>query len=105
MPENVQKDANAPEGLEPTPPEEQMFPLEEIMKAQNTLRGAAKMAPERFPLPFIIGMISDEIQQLREKGRSDDEIAAMISGNSLIKVEAETLQKYYATPEQRQRQR
>ncbi len=98
MAESIHKDTNAPDGLEPTAPEDQMFPLEEIMKAQNTLRGVAHMVPERFPLPFIIGMLSDEIEALRQRGRNDDDIAALISGNSLIKVEAETIRKYYAEP-------
>ena len=102
MPEqNINKNDQAPGGLEPTAPEEQTFPLEEIMKVQSALRSAARMPPERYPLPQIIGMLSDEIESLRKRGHNDTEIATMIGGSSLIKVEAETLQKYYASPEER----
>jgi len=84
-------------------PEEQAYPLEEILKAQGALRSAAKMPPERFPLPYAIGMFSDEIDVLRQKGRPDNEIAAIISGNSVIQVDADCLQRFYVAPQNRQR--
>ena len=99
--QNINKNDQAPEGLEPTSPEEQTFPLEEVMKVQSALRSAARMPPERYPLPQIIGMLSDEIEALRTRGLSDTDIATLIGGNSLIKLEAETLQKFYASPEER----
>ena len=105
MPDEQKREYDSPSPqislTEKTAPEDQAYPLEEVMKAQSVLRSAARMAPERYPLPQIIGMLSDEIQALREKGRSDDEIAAIITGNSLIHVDADCLQRFYATPEQR----
>ncbi len=99
--QTINKNDQAPEGIEPTAPEHQAFPLEEVMKAQSALRSAARMPPERYPLPQIIGMLSDEIEALRTRGLNDTEIATLIGGNSLIKLEAETIGKYYASPEQR----
>ena len=82
---------------------EQRYPLEEALQAQAALRSAARMPPERFPLPEIIGMFSDEIDALRKLGRPDNEIAAIISGSSTMRVSAEEIQKFYATPEDRKK--
>ena len=109
MPEDVKEDRNynsPPPGEPPvaadhTEAEEQSYPLEEAMKAQAALRSAAKMPPERFPLSQIIGMFSDEIEKLRTMGRPDDEIAAIIAGSSTMRVTADEIARFYATPEQR----
>ena len=84
-----------------TKPHEQSYPLEEAMKAQAALRSAARMPPERFPLPQIISMFSDEIEALRNQGRPDDEIAAIIAGSSTMRVTANEIQKFYSSPEAR----
>ncbi len=88
---------------ENTRPEDQSYPLEEAMKAQAALRTAARMPPERFPLAQIIGMFSDEIEVLRKNGRPDNEIAAIISGSSILRVTADEIRKFYATPEERRK--
>lgn len=88
---------------ENTRPEDQRYPLEEAIKAQSALRTAARMPPERFPLPQIIGMFSDEIEALRNAGRPDNEIAAIISGNSILRVTSEEIQRFYTTPEDRRK--
>lgn len=109
MPDDVQEErayTGPPPGDPPAEPghtaaEEQSYPLEEAMKAQAALRTAARMPRERFPLPQIIGMFSDEIEKLRKDGRPDNEIAAIISGSSILRVTEEEIQKFYATPEDR----
>lgn len=109
MPEDVSPDrhyTSPPPGEKPvsvdaTEAHQQNYPLEEALKAQAALRTAARMPPERFPLPEIIGMFSDEIEALRNQGRPDDEIAAIICGSSTMRVTAEELQKFYASPEDR----
>ena len=78
------------------------YPLEEALKAQKALRDAAALEPEMFPIQAFIGMISDEIQHLREMGRTDEEIAGIIKSNSKIDITADDIQENYATPEQRQ---
>lgn len=45
-----------------------MYPVEEAIKAQKSLRDAAGLGPERFPVQAFVGMVSDEIQLLRERG-------------------------------------
>ncbi len=39
--------------------------------AQTFLRKALGLPPEQSPLPAFVGMVSDEIQQLREAGKTE----------------------------------
>ena len=79
-----------------------MYPLEEALKAQAALRDAAGLAPEQFPLQAFVGMVSDEIESLRTRGKTDDEIAAIIERSSSIQIGAEEIARFYASPEERQ---
>ena len=47
-----------------------LYPVEEAIKAQKSLRAAAGLGPEQFPIQAFVGMISDEIESLREDYRS-----------------------------------
>ena len=78
-------------------------PLAEAIKAQSALRSAAGLAPEQFPIPAFIGMISDEIETLRSQGKTDQQIAAIVRDSSNISVTAEDISDHYATPQQRAR--
>lgn len=78
-----------------------MYPLEEAIKAQRSLRDAAGLEPEQFPLEAFVGMISDEIEALRNRGKSDEEIASIIQRSSSIEISAAEIAEYYASPEQR----
>ncbi len=82
-------------------PAPKLYPLEEAIKAQKSLREAAGLAPERFPVEAFVGMISDEIEALRKSGRSDADIASLIRKHSAIDINAEEIAAHYATPEQR----
>lgn len=77
------------------------YPLEEALKAQSALRKAAGLEHEQFPLEAFVGMISDEIQVLREQGKSDDQIAGLIRQQSKIEISAADIAANYASPEQR----
>ncbi len=77
--------------------------LEEALKAQKALRDAAGLAQEQFPLPAFVGMISDEVQTLREQGWTDERIAELIGQSSAIQISSQELAENYATPEQRER--
>jgi hypothetical protein len=78
-----------------------LYTLNEALKAQTALRAQAGLGPEMFPVEAFVGMISDEIESLRERGKSDDEIAAVIQSNSSIEITASEIAEYYASPEQR----
>ncbi len=77
------------------------YPLGEALQAQKALRDLAGLGPEMFPLEAFVGMISDEIEQLRKQGHSDEEIAGVISANSAIRITASELAENYASPDQR----
>jgi hypothetical protein len=58
---------------------EPTFSGEEAMQAQHALRSAMGLGPVALPMQALIDMLAAEIAQLRKIGRSDDDIAAMIS--------------------------
>jgi hypothetical protein len=78
------------------------YSIDEALKAQAALRSAAGLPPEQFPLSAFVGMISDEVQVLREQGRTDDEIAGIIRKHSRIGISSGDIAANYATPEERQ---
>ena len=77
------------------------YPLEEAVRAQQALRDLAKLGPETFPVEAFVGMISDEIEHLRNLGHSDAEIARVITTNSKIEITPAEIAEHYAPPEQR----
>ncbi len=78
-----------------------MYPVEEAIRAQKALREAAGLGPEMFPVQAFVGMISDEIEQLRKRGKSDEAIASLIESNSNIKITASEIAENYASPDHR----
>ena len=78
-----------------------LYPVEEAVKAQKSLRDAAGLEPEQFPIQAFVGMISDEIESLRKRGKSDEEIARIIRQNSTIEITAAEIAENYASPEER----
>ena len=84
---------------------EKTYSLEDALKAQSALRSAAGLVPERFPMSAVVGMISDEIEILRGQGKSDDEIAALVTQQSSITISAAAIAANYASPEQRSHRR
>ena len=78
-----------------------MYPVEEAIKAQKSLREAAGLEPEQFPIEAFVGMISDEIESLRKRGKTDEEIASIIQRNSAIEISAAEIAENYASPEER----
>ena len=77
------------------------YSLQEALRAQKALRNAAGLGEETFPVEAFVGMISDEVQALRERGKSDQEIAELIEANSAIRITADEIAKNYASPEDR----
>ena len=80
-----------------------MYPVEQAVLAHKALREAAGLAPELFPLPAFVGMVSDEIEVLRGKGMSDQEIADIVRSHSAIEISADEIAEHYAPPENRRR--
>jgi hypothetical protein len=78
-----------------------MVSLEAALQAQKALRDAAGLEAEQFPVQAFVGMVSDEIEQLRNLGRSDEQIASIIQSNSSIRISATDIAENYAAPELR----
>jgi hypothetical protein len=79
------------------------FTLRQALNAQDKLRTAANLPSEEFPVPALIGMLSDEIEALRGKGISDQQIAQMINDATGASLSPSTIAENYATPEERNR--
>jgi hypothetical protein len=77
------------------------YSLEEALRAQKALRKLAGLEPETFPVEAFVGMISDEIEILRRRGYSDEQIAEIVTQSSAIEITADEIAANYATPEQR----
>lgn len=73
----------------------------QIATIQTELRRTLGLDEERFPLPSFIGMVSDEIEQLRAKGQSNAEIAQLMASVSGIAIAAEDIEEHYTSPEAR----
>lgn len=77
------------------------YPVEEAIRAQKALRTLGGLGPESFPIQAFVGMISDEIEHLRQLGHSDEEIANVVRTNSNIEITAAEIAENYASPEER----
>ena len=79
------------------------FTAEQAAAANTALRAALGLAPERFGLQQFVGMMSDEIEQLRAAGRTDEAIAALLRERVGVEVPADAISRFYAGPERRRR--
>lgn len=75
--------------------------LQQALRAQRALRDAAGLGEEQFPVEAFVGMISDEVDALRQKGHTDEQIAALIRKNGDIPITADELAAHYAPASQR----
>ncbi len=78
-----------------------MYSVEEAIQAQKALREAAGLGVEMFPVQAFVGMISDEIEELRKQGKSDDAIAGLIESSSAIRITASEIAENYASSAER----
>lgn len=79
------------------------FTLEQAMRAMPSMRKALGLPEETFALPAFVGMLNDEIEDLRGAGKSDEDIASLIEEASGAKLSAQDIAENYASPEQRRR--
>ena len=83
--------------------EARFFRLDEALLALGSLREAAGLAPEMFPVQAFVGMISDEVETLRRQGRTDEEIVEVIRASSGIDLSVAELRNNFASAEERRR--
>ncbi len=77
------------------------FTLDQAITAQKALRSELGLGEESFPVEAFVGMISDEIDQHREAGRSDEQIAEIIHKATGRTAGTDAIGRFYATAEER----
>lgn len=77
------------------------FSVREAVAVQAELRRSLALNPEQFPLPAFIGMISDEIDQFRDAGRSDADVVALIKSTIGRDITVADIERFYASPQAR----
>ncbi len=83
--------------------DDERYTAGDAVTANSVLRAALGLPPERFGTAQFVGMISDEIEQLRRAGKSDAQIAQLLSDGGGIDVSADSIGKFYAPPDVRRR--
>ena len=81
--------------------DETTFSLAEALAAQKALRDAAGAEDEAFDLADVVGMVSDEIDMLKDQGKSYAEMAALIQTSTGKPVTADDVEKYYVPADER----
>jgi hypothetical protein len=77
-------------------PDPTMYSAGQAAAANSVLRTALDLPPQQFTIEQFVGMISDEIEQLRAAGRSDEDISNLLQSKAGISVTAGELERYYA---------
>ncbi|MDQ2866425.1 MAG: hypothetical protein M3R51_09385 [Candidatus Eremiobacteraeota bacterium] len=77
------------------------FSAQEAVAVQADLRRSLELGPEQFPLPAFIGMISDEIDQFRDAGRSSADVATVIKNAIGRDVAVADIDRFYAPADKR----
>ncbi|WP_428152227.1 hypothetical protein [Brevundimonas sp.] len=82
-------------------PDQLTFSLDEAIKAQRSLRQALGLGEERFEVPEFVEMISDEIEQMRDAGKSDEDIVAVVADATGHRMDPADLDRHYIAPKDR----
>jgi hypothetical protein len=75
--------------------------IDQALRTQRAMRDELGLGEEDFPLPAFIGMLSDEIEQLRDAGHDGGAIAALVSRTSGIEVTPDEIVEHYAEHDER----
>ena len=77
------------------------FTADQTASATTALRAELGLPAQRFPTETFVGMISDEIEAMRAAGKTDGDIATVLRERCAIDIDAATLARYYASPNDR----
>ena len=80
--------------------DERHFTAEQAAAVTTAMRRQLGLEPQRFSPPEFVGMVSDEIEMLRERGLNDDAIAALLREAGAA-IDAADIGRYYVGPEER----
>lgn len=84
-------------------PDQPRFNADQAVRAQRALREATGKGEELFPLPALVGMISDEMEAMRAARRSDQDVAEVVAKATGQGIDPADLARFYAAPEERRR--
>lgn len=79
------------------------FSIDDVVLAQNEMRHMLCLPDPQFSMPTFIGMLSDEIEQMRRAGHTDELVAETIRRATGQHVEAGDVGRYYLSIEERGR--
>lgn len=71
------------------------FSLDEAIQAQKSLRAALGLGEERFEVSEFVEMISDEIEQMRDAGKNNEDIAAVVAEATGHRMDPADLDRHY----------
>ncbi len=77
------------------------FTAEQAAAANKALRAALGLAPQLFSAEQFVGMISEEIEQLRAAGKTDVDIAQLLSKEVGVQIDPDAIGRYYAEESER----
>ncbi len=77
------------------------FSLDEAIKAQRSLRQVLGLGEERFEVSEFVEMISDEIEQMRDAGKTNEDIVAVVAEATGHRMDPADLDRHYIAPEDR----
>ncbi|MDY6923166.1 MAG: hypothetical protein SWI22_04295 [Pseudomonadota bacterium] len=77
------------------------FTLDEAIAAQRSLRQVLGLGEERFEVSEFVQMISDEIEQMRDTGKTNDDIADVVAEATGHRIDPADLDRHYVSAEHR----
>ncbi len=83
--------------------EDHTFTADQAAAATTAMRMSLGLPPDQVGVAQFVAMISDEIQQMREAGHSDDDIAAIVRESTGSTLDAGDIEAHYAPPSARGR--
>jgi hypothetical protein len=77
------------------------FTASQAAAATTAMRMALGLPPDQVGVGQFVAMISDEVQQLREAGHSDEDIAQIVRESTGSTIEADDIAVHYVRPDDR----
>ncbi len=81
--------------------EDASFTAEQAAAANRSLRAALGLRPQEFTTQQFVGMISEEIEQLREAGKTDDDIAQLLEKEVGVFISSDSIRRFYSDETER----
>lgn len=77
------------------------FSIDEAIRAQRALRQALGLGDERFEVSELVEMISDEIEQMKDDGKSSADIVAVIAEATGHCIDPANIDRHYVPADAR----